>query len=606
MAVPSLARPTSGTPAPRPSSGLPTSSDLVVTATDVQIIGADPELQAEIRKTIKTQPGGETSQTQLQQDVAAILETGLFANASVSSKVNPNGLGVVFRVEPIVVRSLQLSGAIVLTPEVANQLFQLQLGKTVSPSLLAQSVQRVNQWYAQNGYTLARVLTVQPTREGLITVEVAEGLVNDIQVRFVNKEGQTVDAQGQPIRVRTQPGFVRQQIKLQPGQVFREDVARQDVKRLVDLGIFQTVTVTFEGDARRTDVVYTVSEKTARGFNFGGGYNDDLGLFATLSYQDTNFAGLGQRVGTNVQVGTRDVQYDARFVSPYRDTDPATPGYGANAFRRQGLSRVFTDEIELPNGDRVRERRLGAGISVDRPISPEWNGAIGVNYVRTSIRDRKGNVVRRDERGNQLSFSGTGIDDLTTVSFTATRDQRDNPVRPSTGSVVALSSEQSIPIGNGNILNNRLRANYAQFFPIDLIKSDNQEHPQVIGFNLQAGTVFGDLPPYSAFTLGGTNSIRGYREDKVAASRSYMLASAEYRFPIYRFIGGVAFFDYGSDLGTSKDVPGEPGVQRGKPGSGFGGGFGLRINSPIGIIRLDFGVNKEGGTRLHFGFGQQF
>ncbi len=335
------------------------SPDLVVTATDVQIVGADEELQRVIRDTIKTQPGGPTSKPQLDQDVAAILDTGLFSRASVSSRPNANGLNVVFTVEPVVIRQIRLSGAQVLTQPIAEELFQSQLGEPISPGGLTQAVQRINQWYAQNGYTLGRVVSLDPTREGVVVVTVAEGLVSDVRIRFVDKQGKPVDDKGNPIAHRTQEGFVRDNIKLQPGQVFREDIVRQDLRRLGSLGIFQTANVSFEGDARRTTVIYNVAEGKSRGFNFGAGYNDDIGIFGTISYQDTNFSGLAQNLNGRVIVGTRDVQFDGRFVSPYRDIYPDTPGYSVNVFRRQGLSRVFDDEIKLPNGSRVRERRIG-------------------------------------------------------------------------------------------------------------------------------------------------------------------------------------------------------------------------------------------------------
>jgi outer membrane protein insertion porin family len=582
------------------------SPGLVVTATDVQIVGADSELQQVIRNTIKTQPGGQTSKSQLEQDVAEILETGLFANASVSSSPSPNGLNVVFTVEPIVVRELRLSGAQALTQPVAEELFKPQLGAIVTPSGLTQAVQRINQWYAQSGYTLARVITLEPTREGVVIITVAEGLVGDVQIRFVNKQGKPVDDKGQPITHRTQEGFVRDNIQLQPGQIFREDVVRQDLRRLSALGIFESANVSFEGDARRTTVIYNVSEGKSRGFNFGAGYNDDIGIFGTISYQDSNFSGLAQKLSANVIVGTRDVQFDGRFVSPYRDVYPDTPGYSFNFFRRQGLSRVFDDEIKLPNGNRVRERRVGGGADLSYPLSSEWMGTLGINYTNISMRDRDGKVFAVDARGNPLTLSGTGIDDLTTISFAATRDQRDNPVNPRDGSFISLRTEQSIPIGRGEILGNRFEANYSQYFPADLIKGLKGDQPQVFAFNVQAGTVLGDLPPYNAFVLGGTDSVRGYDYGEVGLGRSYVLASAEYRFPIYRFIGGVVFVDAATDLGSQDDVPGEPGIQRDRPGSGFGTGLGLRITSPIGIIRADFGINNGGDTRFHFGFGQKF
>ena len=604
VTVPSLSTPTA-TPIPAPI--VRSTGELVVTATQVQIVGATPELEATIRQQIATQAGRETSQSQLKQDVATILGTGFFASASFSSQPNPQGVSVTFQVQPAIVRSFRLTNAQALTPALVNQFFGDQIGQPVSPSNLAVGVRRTNEWYAQNGYNLARVLTVQPTREGVVTIDVAEGVVGDVRIRFVNREGNTIDENGNPIRYRTQEGFIRRQILLQPGQVLQQQTVQGDVNRLSKLGIFEGVTVTLEGDARRADVIYNVVEAKSRGFNFGGGYNDDLGLFGTINFQDTNFGGLAQRLSASAQVGTRDVQFDGRFLSPYRSTDPNTLGYGVNFFRRQGGSRVFDEDIKLANGDRVRERRTGGGANVEYPISPDFLGSVGINYTRTSLRDRQGDIATQDGRGNPLSFSGEGIDDLLTLSFNAVQDSRDNTTNPSKGTLINLGTAQSLPVGYGRILSNRLSATYAQFIPVDWIQagSDNQ-FPQTIALNLQLGTVVGDLPPYDAYTLGGTNSVRGFGNDDVATSRSYLLASAEYRFPIYRFIGGVAFLDLGSGLNSQDAVLGQPGLQRDKPGFGFGYGLGVRLNSPIGIIRLDFGLNNEGDSKFHFGFGQKF
>ncbi|MEL6322572.1 MAG: BamA/TamA family outer membrane protein, partial [Cyanobacteria bacterium J06626_14] len=45
---------------------------------------------------------------------------------------------------------------------------------------------------------------------------------------------------------------------------------------------------------------------------------------------------------------------------------------------------------------------------------------------------------------------------------------------------------------------------------------------------------------------------------------------------------------------------------RDKPGTGFGYGIGVRVQSPLGPIRLDFGINDEGDNRVHFGIGERY
>jgi outer membrane protein insertion porin family len=568
------------------------SPDLVVTATDIQITGVTPELQQIIRGTIKTAAGGDVSQGQLQKDVAAILDTGLFASALVNSRTTPAGLSITYQVEPIVVRSLQLSGAKALTYQVALKSFQPLVGSPISPSGLKQAVQQVNKWYSENGYSLARVISIKPNREGILTMDVAEGLVGDIKFRFVNEDNQTVDSKGKPVDGRTKPDFLRQQLKLKAGEVFKEDVVRQDVMRMYALGLFESVNVALEGDASKTDIVYELKETGARSFNVGGNYNADQGILGTFDYRDQNVGGTNDTFSANFQVGRRDFLFNSSLVSPYRTTDPNRLGYRLNAFRKRGLSETFDGDVKLANSDRVREGQIGATVSFQRPIDG-WDTSLGFNYTRTSIRDAKGKITPTDEKGNQLSLSSTGIDDMATVSFTATKDQRDNVLNPTKGSVVSLSTEQSVPFGLSGVSMNRLKANYTQYVPVKLYNSKNS---QVFALNLQAGTVIG----------GGPNSVRGYDSGDVGSGRSYVLASAEYRFPILQALGGVLFADYASDLGSGDTVLGNPAGVRGKPGTGFGYGAGVRFDSPLGLIRADYGISDQGESRVHFGIGQRF
>jgi len=579
-----------------------TDNNLVVTATDVQIVGATPELQEIVRRVIKTQTGGDTSQNQLQKDVAAILNTGLFTSANVNSRSTATGLSVTYQVQPVVVRSLQLSGAKVLTYQVVLERFQPQIGSAISPAGLQKAVEQVNKWYADNGYNLARVLSIKPSNEGILNINVAEGLVSNIKFRFVNDDGKTVDSKGNPVSGRTKPEFLRQQIQLKTGQIFQEKLVQQDIQQLYRTGLFSSVNVALEGDATKLDLVYELKENGARAINLGGSYNADQGIIGTVNYQDQNIAGKNNILNLNVGLSSRDLQFDGKLINPYRPNNPDSFGYTVSGFRRQELSQTFDDTIKLANGDKVREGQIGGSVSLQRPIDG-WDASLGLNYTRTTIRDRQGNINSTDAQGNPLSASGTGIDDLTTVSFTAAKDKRDNPLNPTQGSLLKLSTEQSIPVGQGNISLNRVTANYSQYVPVKVFDS---KQPQVFALNVQAGTVIGNLPPYEAFNLGGSNSVRGYDAGDVGSGRSYVLASAEYRFPILPIVGGVVFADFGTDLGSGSTVLGNPAGARDKPGYGFGYGAGVRLDSPLGLLRADYGINDQGESKVHLGIGQRF
>ncbi|NEQ24634.1 MAG: BamA/TamA family outer membrane protein, partial [Microcoleus sp. SIO2G3] len=64
--------------------------------------------------------------------------------------------------------------------------------------------------------------------------------------------------------------------------------------------------------------------------------------------------------------------------------------------------------------------------------------------------------------------------------------------------------------------------------------------------------------------------------------------------------------DAATDLGSGYTVLGDPAGARDKPGSGFGVGAGLRVQSPLGQIGVDFAVNNEGDNRIHFRIGERF
>ncbi|MBE8997457.1 BamA/TamA family outer membrane protein [Nostoc sp. LEGE 12447] len=431
------------------------------------------------------------------------------------------------------------------------------------------------------------------------TLEISQKIVKDIQIRFINDKGL-------PIKGRTQKDFIIGLLRLKPGQVFREDLLQADLQRLRRLESFNQVNVYPKEDASSVNLIYAIKERSFPSLILGGGNNDDVGLYGRVGYKDENVSGLNDKLDTVLQFSTKDVQFDGQFTSRYRSEEPNRLGYSIRGFRNRNTSGTFNEDIRLANGDKVREGRFGGSVALLRAFD-EWDTSVALNYTRISLRDQDYNVVQVDRLGSPLSVSGTGIDDLFTVSFAVSRDQRDRRDNPTQGSILTFSTEQAIPIGLGNISSNRLRGDYIQYFPVSWIGNGRPtDNPEMLAINLQIGTTIGDFPPADAFNIGGIDSVRGYGYGKVASGRSYGLASVEYRFPIFQSIGGVVFTDFASDFGSSETVLGEPGVLRDKPGSGFGYGLGLRLNSPFGLIRGDLGISDKGEVRFEVTTGQRF
>jgi len=434
----------------------------------------------------------------------------------------------------------------------------------------------------------------------------AEGVyVAEVKIRFVNSRGEAVDRKGNPVEGRIKEDFIRGEIKLKPGDNYSPSVVRSDLQQLQQLGLFDKVTVSIEEVGTDINVIYNIQERSARSFGVSASLSDDIGVAVPLSYTDRTFATNPQRLEVELQPSLRGIQYDVEFVSPYVAA-PDRLGYSVRAFGDRRISEIFNKDIDLPNGNRVREIRRGGNLRFTRPLG-DWQSTLGLNYTNISTRDRNLNIARRDELGNPLTFSGTGVDELYTVSFNLMLDRRDNPFNPTSGSVLGLSTEQSIPLGRGNIVSNRLLVNYIQYVPVTLLgRFESEALPEMLAFNLQAGTVIGDLPPTEAFRLGGRNSVRTYDSGDIGSGRSYFLASGEYRFPVGRDVGGVIFVDFASDLGTGDSVLGKPASVRDKPGTGAGVGVGVRVRSRFGLIRLDMGVSDAGEIKFVLGTKQRF
>ncbi|MEG4815455.1 MULTISPECIES: BamA/TamA family outer membrane protein [unclassified Microcoleus] len=434
----------------------------------------------------------------------------------------------------------------------------------------------------------------------------AEGVyVAEVKIRFVNSRGEAVDKKGNPVEGRISEDFIRGELKLKAGDNYSREVVRSDLQQLQQLGLFDKVTVSIEEVGTDVNVIYNVQERSARSFSVSASLSDDVGVAVPLSYTDRTFGTTPQRLAVDLQPSLRGIQYDVQFVSPYVAAEDRL-GYSVRAFGDRRISEIFNKDIDLPNGNRVREIRMGGNLRFTRPLG-DWQSTLGLNYTNISTRDRNLNIARRDELGNPLTFSGSGVDELYTVSFGAMRDRRDNPFNPTSGSILSLSTEQSIPLGRGNIVSNRLLANYIHYVPLTFLGiSESEALPEMLAFNLQAGTVIGDLPPTEAFRLGGRNSVRGYDSGDIGSGRSYFLASGEYRFPVGQDVGGVIFVDFASDLGTGDSVLGKPAVVRDKPGTGAGVGVGVRVRSSFGLIRLDMAVSDSGDLKFILGTKQRF
>ncbi|MDH6105439.1 BamA/TamA family outer membrane protein [Anabaenopsis tanganyikae CS-531] len=591
-----------------------------------------PELERQVYSVIRTQPGRTTTRSELQEDINAIFATGFFANVEAVPEDTAIGVRVSFIVQlnPVLTKvQVQANPGTdvpsVLAPGTVDAVFGEQYGQVLNLRQFQAGIQQLTKKYQEQGYVLANLIgSPQISETGLVTLQIAEGVVENIQVRFQDREGREVDENGEPIQGRTQEYIITREMQLSPGEVFNRDIVQTDLQRVFGLGLFEDVNISLDPgtDPSQVKVVVNVAERTSGSIAAGAGFSSASGLFGTVSYQQQNLGGRNQNLGAEVQIGQRELLFDLRFTDPWIAGDPYRTSYTTNIFRRSSVSLIFdgkdenirTFQLGETDGDRPRVLRLGGGINFNRPLSPnpyersEWSASAGLQYQRISTRDADGNIrpqgaVFEDGVPTEtvpLSLSGGGEDDLVLLQLGAQRDLRNNQLQPTAGSLLRFGVDQSVPVGLGSIFLTRLRGNYSQYLPVRL--TNFAPGAQTLAFNVQGGTILGDLPPYEAFTLGGSNSVRGYEEGALTSGRSYVQASVEYRFPVFSVVNGALFVDVGSDLGTTTQAANV----LNKNGSGYGYGLGVRVQSPLGPIRIDYGINDDGDSRINFGIGERF
>jgi outer membrane protein insertion porin family len=583
----------------------------------------EPALESKIQQVLTVKTGQSTTRAQLEENLNAVRALGAFSTVEIIPEDNAKGVKLSIMVTPygtltqVNIKTLPATTSTVLKQADIDGIFQGQYGKQLNAVELQAAIKQLNQLYQKQGYNLAQVVDVEELgSDGKLNLVVAEGLIEDVQVRFLSKEGLLVDDEKKPIIGLTRPFIITREAELKAGKTFNRETAQKDLRRIFGLGLFDDVRVSFApgSDPAKVVLQLNVIERKTSSILAGGGISSTNGLFGSVSYNQQNVGGNAQKLGAEVQVGTRETLFDLNFTDPWIATDPNRTSYTVNAFQRKSSSLIFdggkTPTFVPGTTDTPRILRQGGGITFSRPLNGDpfsdsaWRGSLGIQYQRVSTQDANGGSIAQDSAGKDLSFSKTGKDDLLMVQLGLTQDVRNSATDPTQGSLLKLGVDRSIPIGDGKISMTRARASFTQYMPVKLVNFSPGS--QALVFNVQGGTILGDLPPYEAFSLGGTTSVRGYEDGDVGSGRSYVQATAEYRFPIVSILGGEVFADYGSDLGTGNSVPGTPAIVRSKPGDGFGYGAGVRINSPIGPIRIDYARNSRSETRVQFGIGERF
>ncbi|SDP33094.1 autotransporter secretion outer membrane protein TamA [Phyllobacterium sp. YR620] len=395
---------------------------------------------------------------------------------------------------------------------------------------------------------------------------------------------------------RMDPEFVAFITGLQPGVEYDPDEIERAKKRLSRLEVFRSARIE-EADAITPNgllpITVAVQEQKLRRFGLGGSYSTLDGAGFEAYWLHRNLFGHAERLRFDAKIGGIGGQ----------SFNPQDYNYLLGVtFTKPGVFNPDTDFVTSLIGERqvldaYTQTSITAQGGFTRIFSDELTGKIMANVAKSRFDD---------------DFFGKR--DFLTAGFIGglTYDSRDNKVDPSKGYYLEGLITPFYEFEYGNFAS-KFTAEGRTYYSFDADKRF------ILAGRLKLGSIVGadiaELPPDQLFFAGGGGSIRGYAyrnvgvnvtrdgEDFVIGGRSLVESSVEARVRMTDTIGVVGFVDAG--------YVGEQSYPDFSEQLRVGVGAGLRYNTGLGPIRLDFAVpldrtHDDPDFALYVGIGQAF
>jgi outer membrane protein insertion porin family len=479
------------------------------------------------------------------------------------------------------IHSITFTGNSGVTDEELRDIVPKETGAWYNPQSVDDYKNQILNLYSQKGYIHAAV---------------------DVQRSF-NEDGTAVDLdfkidEGIPVYIGrvilrgnqdTMDVVILRELLFKPGGVYDYEKILRSQQRIFKLGFMSQVKiqpVNPDKIERKKDLLITVKERDAGAIEFGAGYGEyDLYRgFVETSY--SNLWGYGHRVSVRGEMSTKEAKAILSYRWPWFLGIPMD-------FRS---SLVYID-AQKPNYD-IRD--LIASLGFDKSFGEHLTASLYYQYEKLHLNAPPGAVLLPEDKDKS---------NLASVSPSLVLDYRDNPFNPTTGSVHALNIKWASSALGSSVDFIKLTLQTSWYFPV---------YKKIIFAISGRGGFEGwftskvEVPISERFFLGGASSLRGFKFETVSplsadgvpvGGDTMLLFNAELRFPLPYGFGLVTFLDAGNVwLKDRSNVVN---------GLRYGAGAGIRYDTPVGPLRLDYGFNLDplpGESRgvLHFTLGQAF
>ena len=521
---------------------------------------------------------------------------------------------------------------------------QMDVGDIFTPKGYSKDIEQVEDFYGSRGY-----IDVSQSARNLTVLRIPNTESGTMDLEFQIEEGQRSYIEKIEIRgnINTKDKVIRRELAVSPGEVFDMVRVKVSKERLEGLQYFEQGKVEARPEptdppiAGRKNLVVGVEEKNTGNVQLGAAFSsvDQIVGFAELTqgnfdlFNPPTFRGGGQKFRLRVAVGSVRQDYVVSFIEPWF------------LGRKLALSldAYHTEKNYQSLDDIYDETRTGASVGLTRALGSDFLiGSIGYTIEDVGISLNSGfhgpinSSVQGPGSGSGDPNSGgnsgqptqvdanvpnailieTGHHLLSRVRASIAYDTRGGGLLPTKGQRTELRGEVVGGMLGGDKDFYKLELQSAWYFR----GLGNGHVLEVAGRTGVASSLgSGEVPFYERFYLGGLNTLRGYRYRSISprengfsepiGGNTYWFGYAEYSIPIFqqdkeRGVGIrlAAFYDVGNVESGSYDYSNLHHFND-------NWGIGLRLNLPIGPLRLDYGVpithdqNNSSSGRFQFGVG---
>lgn len=453
----------------------------------------------------------------------------------------------------------------------ADQLLKkvsIEKEKVYNREIVRKDILTLKNIYADEGYAYADVKTSTKIDDKAHFVDIMYEISKGKRVRF-----ERVNIVGNKM---TRDNVIRRELKAIEGEYFSGKSLRKSTENLYRLGFFEDVKVKTKKGSLDDRIILDieVKERPTGSFSIGIGYSSRDEAFGMVQIAQNNLFGYGQRLEASGKIGGKSSEFDIRFVEPWLFDKPLS--VSVDVYK-------WTYEYDSYTRD-----SLGSALGFEFPLGIDeiTKGSIKYGYDDANITDISDDAssLIKDMEGHTITSS---------TVFGIKRDSRDRPWNTSRGSINSLTFEYAGGFLGGDEYFNKYEARSVWYFPLfwDTVFIMQGR----LGYIEQRAG--GSLSVFQKFRIGGINTVRGFNyasispidpvtRDRIGGEKK-MIYNLEYRFPLLKEQGlvGLVFFDAGNVFARDEDYT-FSGIRQST-------GCGVRWYSPLGPLRLEYGMNMD-------------